>query len=82
MEQELIDRKQIGLFGIKKNQEIMGTNRTSNNYHKHQSSGRGANNKNENIWNLKNKHQLYSSVVSPVSTSDGMHVRDEFQSEE
>ena len=59
-EQDLIDRKQIGLFGTKKNQQILGTNQyaMSNNYAP--MTTKNENSANGEFWDLRNKKLEYN----------------------
>lgn len=61
-EQELIDRKQMGLFGTKTNQQIVGTNQyaMTNNFVKHPKHETKAS---TDFWKLRNKNKAYHSVV-------------------
>lgn len=61
-EQDVLDRKQMNLFGLKKNQQIIGTNQygASNNLRSaptQESSNQGDA---KNFWELRNKNQKYS----------------------
>jgi hypothetical protein len=61
-EQDLIDRKQIGLFGTKKNQQILGKNQYAmqNNLSNGESTDK-------QFWELRNKNKKYSKrVKSPL----------------
>ena len=61
-EQDLLDRKQIGLFGVKKNSEILGTNQGAmdNNYVRHSGSIHGTS---RGEWDLPGKELSYKEVM-------------------
>ena len=74
-EQDLIDRKQIGLFGTKKNQQILGKNQYAmqNNLSNGESTDK-------QFWELRNKNKKYSKrVKSPLQVGENIR-GDDFRS--
>ena len=74
-EQDILDRKQIGLFGLKKNQQIMGKNQYSmtNNLINAQSQNKDSSLAcdQKKFWDLRNKDQSYKDIVySPMSVGE------------
>ena len=70
VEQDLLDRKQIGLFGVKKNSEILGTNQGAmdNNFIRRSGSIQGTS---RGEWDLKDKELSYKEVMqqNPLQNS-------------
>lgn len=69
LEQDLQDRKQIGLFGTKTNSQIMNNNQgaMTNNYKKTADAGRTqiATPADQDKWDLYNRRKSYDQVVRP-----------------
>ena len=61
IEQDVNDRQQIGLFGVKKNSEILGVNQSAvdNNYKKGPVSTPQAQTS-QNLWDMPNKNKTYN----------------------
>lgn len=74
-EQDLRDREQIGLFGVKKNSEIMGVNQhaVSNNLDRVGSPAKAASKDGRSQWGVPNKNVPYEKVVKEKEMKNTKH---------